>query len=50
MQAGLTKRVLTFREIFSLRVRFVTWKNVLCVPFDSVQSVSLPVRGVRLAA
>jgi hypothetical protein len=42
MLAGLTKRPLTFRGIFSVRLRFVTWKNVLCVPFDLVQSVSPP--------
>jgi hypothetical protein len=49
-QAGLTKRALTFREIFSLRELFLASKNVLFTLFNSVPPVSSRIRGVRLAA
>ena len=41
MQAGLTRRRLTLREIFSSRVVFRVSKNVLFVLFDSVLSVKV---------
>jgi hypothetical protein len=47
MQAGLTKRPLSFREIFPLRLRFVTRKNVLCGLLDSVSRLASPC-GVRV--
>ena len=50
MQAGLTKRALTLREIFSSRELFVASKNVLFALFESVRPVSFPIRGVPLAA
>jgi len=49
-QAGLTKRVLTFREIFSSRELFLASKNVLFALFNSVRPVSSRIWGVRLAA
>jgi hypothetical protein len=49
-QAGLTKRALTFREIFSSRELFLASKNVLFTLFNSVRPVSSRIRGVRLAA
>jgi hypothetical protein len=49
-QAGLTKRALTLREIFSSRELFVASKNVLFALFDSGPSVSLASRRMRLAA
>jgi hypothetical protein len=49
-QAGLTQRALRFREIFGEGIAFLASKIVLLALFDSVQRVSLPVRGVRLAA
>ena len=50
VQAGLTKRPLTWRELFSLRLLFVTSKSVHFVHFVTVQPVKFPVRGERLAA
>jgi transposase-like protein/IS1 family transposase len=50
MQAGLTNKSLTLREIFSLRLLFVASENVLIVLFGSVWPVNSPVRGVRIAA
>ena len=41
MQAGLTRRRLTLREIFSSRMVFRASNNVLFVLFDSVPSVSV---------
>jgi hypothetical protein len=49
-QAGLTQRALRFREIFEDGLTFLASKNVLLALFDSVQTVSFLVRGVRLAA
>jgi IS1 family transposase len=49
-QAGLTKRALTFREIFSSRELFVASKNVLFALFETGRPVSFPIRGMRLAA
>ena len=50
LQAGLSKRRLTLREIFSSRMAFLASKNVLFVLFDSTPSVSLAARGMPLAA
>jgi hypothetical protein len=50
MLAGLTNRLLTWREIFSLRLHSETPENVLFVIFSPVQVVKFPVRGLRLAA
>jgi virulence-associated protein VapD len=50
MQAGLTRRRLTLREIFSLRMVFLASKNVLFVLFDSAPSVSFAARAMPLAA
>jgi hypothetical protein len=50
MQAGLSTRPLTLREIFSLRLLFVPSENVLFVLFSSCQPVNFSVRGVRIAA
>jgi hypothetical protein len=50
MQAGLTRRRLTLREIFSSRMVFLAFKNVLFVLFDSAPSVSLAARAIPLAA
>ena len=49
-QAGLTKRALTFREIFSSRLFFVGSKDVLFVLFDSASLVSVAAREKPLAA
>jgi IS1 family transposase len=49
-QAGLTKRTLTLREIFSSRLLFMASKNVLLVLFETARPVSFPVRGIPLAA
>jgi hypothetical protein len=49
-QAGLTKRALTLREIFSSRELFVASKNVLFALFETGRPVSFPIRGMRLAA
>ena len=50
MQAGLTRRRLTLREIFSSRVVFRVSKNVLFVLFDSVPSVKVAAWRMALAA
>jgi hypothetical protein len=50
MQAGLTPRRLTLREIFSSRILFLASKNVSFALFDSALSVSLVARGMPLAA
>jgi hypothetical protein len=50
MQAGLNRRQLTLREIFSLRMLFLATKNVLFALFDSAALVSLTTRGIPLAA
>jgi IS1 family transposase len=49
-QAGLTKRALTLREIFSSRIFLLMPKNVIFVLFDSPQPVTFANRGVALAA
>ena len=49
-QAGLTRRTLTLREIFSSRELFVASKNVLLALFETGRPVSFPIRGMRLAA
>ncbi|HEX2523701.1 MAG TPA: hypothetical protein VHP35_16385, partial [Terriglobia bacterium] len=49
-QAGLTKRALTLREIFSSRELFVASKNVLLALFETGRPVSFAIRGMRLAA
>ena len=49
-QAGLTKRALKFREIFSSRELFLASKNALFALFYSVRPVSSRIRGVRMAA
>ena len=50
MQAGLTNRLLTWREIFSLRLHSETSENVLLVIFSPVQAVEFPLRSLRLTA
>ena len=50
MQAGLTRRRLTLREIFSSRMVFRASKNVLFALFDSVSSVSVAAWRMPLAA
>ena len=50
MQAGLTTRPLTWRELFSVRLLFVASENVLFVLFDLARTVSFPVRDFRIAA
>jgi transposase-like protein/IS1 family transposase len=49
-QAGLTRRTLTLREIFSSRELFVASTNVLFALFETTRPVSFPTRGVALAA
>jgi hypothetical protein len=43
-QAGLTKRALTLRKMFSSRELFVASKNVLFALFESVGPVTFPIR------
>jgi len=50
MQAGLTRRRLTLREIFSSRMVFRGSKNVLFALFDSVPSVRVAAWRMPLAA
>ena len=50
MQAGLTRRRLTLREIFSSRMVFRGSKNVLFALFDSVPSVSVGAWRMPLAS
>jgi hypothetical protein len=45
MQAGLTTRRLTLREIFSSRMGFLASKNVIFALFDSAPSASLAAPG-----
>jgi transposase-like protein/IS1 family transposase len=49
-QAGLTKRALTLREIFSSKELLVVSKNVLFALFETARPVSSPLRGLPLAA
>jgi transposase-like protein/IS1 family transposase len=48
MQAGLTRRQLTFREIFEAGIALA--KNVLFVLFESVRRVRFTAQGLALAA
>jgi hypothetical protein len=50
MQAGLTRRQLTFREIFEAGSAFLASKNVLFALFDSAPPVSVAARRMPLAA
>ena len=50
MQAGLTTRPLTLRQIFSLRFHSETSENLLFVIFSPVQAVKFPVWDLCLAA
>jgi hypothetical protein len=50
MQAGLTQRQLTFREIFEAGIAFLASKNVLFALFDSASSASVAARRMPLAA
>ena len=50
MQAGLTRRRLTLREIYSSRMAFRGLKNVLFALFDSIPSVSVGAWQMVLAA
>jgi hypothetical protein len=49
-QAGLTKRALTLREIFSSRELFLASTKVIFVLFDTTPPVSFPVQEVLVAA
>src|SRR5262249_13296864 len=48
MQAGLTNRSLTLREIFSWRTFWRLAKNVIFVLFASARPAILPARGLAL--
>ena len=50
MQAGLTKRRLTFREIFSSTIVLLAWKKITCVFVRSVRSVIYDETRMPLAA
>ena len=50
MQAGLTKRRLTFREIFSSTIVPLAWKQLTCVFVRSVSSVIYDETRMPLAA
>jgi IS1 family transposase len=50
MQAGLTRRPLTLRKIFSSRMVFRASKNVLSALFDSILSVKVAAWRMPLAA
>jgi hypothetical protein len=50
MQAGLSSRRLTLREIFSLRMAFLASKNVLFACFNPAPAVSVAAREMPLAA
>jgi hypothetical protein len=50
MQAGLTRRQLTFRDIFEAGIAFPASKNMLFARFDWVPPVSVAARGIPLAA
>ncbi len=50
MQAGLTRRRLTLREIFSSRIVFLASKNVLFALFNSASTVRAAARRTALAA
>jgi len=50
MQAGLTRRRLTLREIFCSRMVFRASKHVLFTFFETARLVIFPSRGARLVA
>jgi hypothetical protein len=50
MQAGVSNRTLTLREIFSSRMFLLMPKNVLFALFETDRPISFAVPGVRLAA
>jgi transposase-like protein/IS1 family transposase len=50
LQAGLTRRQLTFRDIFEVRILFLASANFIFARLDTARPVSLPIRGVPLAA
>jgi hypothetical protein len=50
MQAGLTTRRLTFREIFSSTMHFLALQNVTFVFFDSAMLVNVDDSRLPLAA
>ena len=50
MQAGLTRRRLTLREIFSSKLLFVASKDVIFALFDSASSVRIAAWRMALAA
>ena len=50
MQAGLTKRRLTFREIFSSAMHFLALRNVTFVFFDSAMLVNVDNSRLSMAA
>jgi len=49
MQAGLTRRRLTLREIFSSRLFFVASKKIIFALFDSAPSGSAAAREMPVA-
>ncbi len=50
MQAGLTKRRLAFREIFSSTIVLLAWKKITCVFVRSVRSIIYDETRMPLAA
>jgi hypothetical protein len=50
MQAGLTRKRLTFREIFSSTLRFWSLRNVTFVFFDSALLVNVDNSRLSMAA
>jgi hypothetical protein len=50
MQARLTSRALTLRDIFSTRMFLLIPKQVIFVLFDIAQPISFLIRGVALGA
>jgi transposase-like protein/IS1 family transposase len=50
MQAGLTRRQLTFRDILEAGIAFLASKILIFARFETARPVGLPIRGVPLAA
>ena len=50
MQAGLTRRQLTFRDIFDAGIAFLVSKIFIFARFETARPVGLSIRGVPLAA
>jgi hypothetical protein len=50
MQAGLTRRQLTFRDIFEAGIAFLVSKIFIFARFETARPVGLSIRGVPLAA